>query len=83
MPAAMMRRVPLESRTLAAALRDPEVVIHSLHARRAVARVTAPGRRLLELRHDLSPISTARLRDELVASRLAVTDQPAWVASPA
>ena len=83
MPAATMRQVPLESRTLGAALRDAEVIIHSLHARRSVARLAGPGRRLLELRHDLSPISTARLRDELVASRLAVTDPPARMASPA
>ena len=83
MPAASIRHVPLESRALAAALRDAEVVIHSLHARRAVARAAPPGRRLLELRHDLSPISAARFRDELVASRLAVTDQPVRVASPA
>lgn len=83
MPAAMMRQVPLKSRTLAGALRDAEVIIHSLHARRAVARAASPGHRLLELRHGLSPISAARFRDELVASRLAVTDQPARVASPA
>jgi DNA-binding transcriptional regulator YhcF (GntR family) len=83
MPAATMRQVPLESRALAGALRDVDVIIHSLHARRAVVRATAPGRRLLELRHDLSPISVARFRDELVASRLAATDQPARVASPA
>jgi DNA-binding transcriptional regulator YhcF (GntR family) len=83
MPAATMRKVPLESRALAVALRDADVIIHSLHARRAVARTAAPGRRLLELRHDLSPISAARLHDELVASRRAVTDQPARVASPA
>lgn len=83
MPAATMRQVPLESRTLAGALRDVEVVIHSLRARRAVAPAAAPGCRLLELRHDLSPISAAGLRDELVASRLGVTDQPVRVASPA
>jgi DNA-binding transcriptional regulator YhcF (GntR family) len=83
MPAAPIRLVPLESRALAAALRDAEVVIHSLHARRAVTRAAPSGRRLLELRHDLSPISAARFRDELAASRLAVADQPARVASPA
>ena len=63
--------VPLEGRALAPALRDAEVVIHSLHARRAVARAAAAGRRLLELRHDLSPLSAARFRDELAVSRLA------------
>jgi DNA-binding transcriptional regulator YhcF (GntR family) len=83
MPATTMRQIPLESRTLPGALRDVEVVIHSLRARRAVARAAAPGARLLELRHDLSPISAARLRDELVASRLGVTDRPAQAASPA
>ena len=82
MPAATIRQVPLESRALVAALRDAEVIIHSLHARRVVTR-SAPGRRLLELRHDLSPISAARFRDELAASRLAVADPAARVASPA
>jgi hypothetical protein len=83
MPAAPIRLVPLEGRALDAALRDAEVVIHSLHARRAVVRAAPAGRRLLELRHDLSPISAARFRDELAASRLAATDLPARVASPA
>jgi hypothetical protein len=83
MPATTMRQIPLESRALPSALRDVDVVIHSLRARRAVARAAAPGARLLELRHDLSPISAARLRDELVASRLGVTDRPAQAASPA
>jgi DNA-binding transcriptional regulator YhcF (GntR family) len=83
MPAATMRQVPLESRTLASALREVEVVIHSLHARRAVARAAGTGSRLLELSHDLSPISAARLRDELVAARLQVPEPPARVASPA
>ena len=83
MPATPVRHVPLEGRALAPALRDAEVVIHSLHARRAVARAAAPGRRLLELRHDLSPLSAARFRDELAVSRLALSDQPVRMASPA
>jgi DNA-binding transcriptional regulator YhcF (GntR family) len=83
MPATPVRHVPLESRALAPALRDAEVVIHSLHARPAVARAAAPGRRLLELRHDLSPLSAARFRDELAVSRLALSDQPVRMASPA
>ena len=82
-PATALRQVPLESRTLAAGVRDADVIIHSLHARRAVTRLSTPARRLLELHHDLSPISTSRLRDELAASRLAATDQSARVASPA
>ena len=82
-PASALRRVPLESRDLGGALKDAEVIIHSLHARRAAGRAAAAGARLLELRHDLSPISVARLRDDVVASRLAAGDRPIRVASPA
>src|SRR5262249_5019894 len=40
MPATALRQVPLESRTLAAGVRDADVIIHSLHARRAVTRLS-------------------------------------------
>jgi DNA-binding transcriptional regulator YhcF (GntR family) len=82
-PSATLRQVPLESRNLGSAVRDAEVIIHSLHARHAAVRWATSASRLLELRHDLSPISVARLRDEVVASRFDAGDRPGRVASPA
>jgi len=82
-PSTTLRHVPLETRNLGSAVRDAEVIIHSLHARQAVLRSGPPAARLLELRHDLSPLSVARLRDEIVAARLDTGDRPARVASPA
>src|SRR5207247_1692872 len=71
------------------ALEPPEHVatlVRSYAEVRKLLRDTAVpvfGRALEQLGHDLIPIPTARLRDELVASRLAVTDPPAGMASPA
>ena len=83
MPATPVRHVPLESRALAtgAARRRGR---HPLPARaaRGGARGGA-GAAAPELRHDLSPLSAARFRDELAVSRLALSDQPVRMASPA
>lgn len=60
--------VALESRELAAAIQRAEVIIHTLRARRTVARLVPAGRRLIELRFVFNPISLARLRERIASA---------------